>query len=301
MGHRISGDAKIAGRVDCRRSPFQREQGWFRSRGHRRRVKEWLSFCPNEIRPKPKPNSAVLPQKMSRFTISPNLLKVRCIDRDLGSRFNRYQHQGNSPLEHAPDRCWILEDICVVNLDRMPGPETKRTILSLATQENDMMNSRSEFGMKHLEGCEIGQRAERDINHAPILPQRSGQRGSRRRFNPEVLSRSRARMHLGNLAAESANKICCDRGRCGERGISEGRANAGNSQIGASEGQQDCEGIVHFAERRSNGSVGVEPNSGRFGAGQAAAEEEEENRDGESEEASAFALRYRTGRCQIKA
>lgn len=188
MGHRISGDEKITGGVHGGRSPFPTEQGRVRSRGNRRSVKEWPSFCPNEIRPKPKPNSAVLPQKMSRFTISPNLLKVRCIDCDLGSRFNRYQRQGNFRLEHAPDSCGILEDICVVNLDRMPGPETERTILSLATQENDMMNSRSELGMKHLEGCEIGQWAERDINQAPIFPQRSGQRRSRRRFNSEILS-----------------------------------------------------------------------------------------------------------------
>lgn len=94
MEHRISGDEKITGGVHGGRSPFPSEQGRVRSRGNRRSVKEWPSFCPNEIRPKPKPNSAVLPQKMSRFTISPNLLKVRCIDCDLGSRFNRYQRQG---------------------------------------------------------------------------------------------------------------------------------------------------------------------------------------------------------------
>ena len=244
---------------------------------------------------------AVLPQKMSRFTISPNLLEVRCIDRDFGSRFNRYQHHGNFRLEHAPDGCGIFEDICVVNPDRMPGPETERRIFSLAAHENDMMNSRGEFGMKHLESREIGQRAERDINHAPILPQRSGQPLRCRCCNSEILSRSRARMHLGNSTTESANQICCDRGRCAERGISIRRANAGNSQIGASQGQQDCERIVHFAERRSNGSVGVEPNSGRLGAGQGTAEERGKNRDRELEKASAFALRYRTGRCQIKA
>lgn len=164
-----------------------------------------------------------------------------------------------------------------------------------------MMNSRGEFGMQHLEGREIGQRAERDINHAPIFPERSGQSLCCRCCNSEILSRSRAGMHLGNSTTEPVNQICCDRGRGAERGVSIGRANAGDSQIGASQGQQDCEGIVHFAERRSNGSVGVEPNRGRLGAGKGRAEKEEENRDGKLEKASAFALRNRTGRCQIKA
>jgi hypothetical protein len=90
-------------------------------------------------------------------------------------------------------------------------------------------------------------------------------------------------MHFVNSPAESAEQICRDSGRCAERGVSIRRANAGNSQIGASQGQQNCERIVHFAERRSNGSVGVEPNRGRFRAGQSAAEKDEENRDGESE------------------
>lgn len=154
--------------------------------------------------------------------------------------------------------------------------------------------------MKHLEGCEVGQRAERDINHAPIFPERSGQRIGCGCLNSEVLSRPRARIHPVNSTTEAANQICCDRGRCAERGISVGRANSGNSQIGASQGQQDCEGIVHFAERRSNGSVGVDPDSGRLGAGQGTTDKEKK-RDGELEKASAFALRSRTERCQIKA
>lgn len=238
---------------------------------------------------------------MSRFTISPNFLEVRCIDRDFGSRFNRYQCQGNFPLEHVADGCGIFEDICVVNSDRMPGPETERTIFDLATDENDAMNSGGELGMKHFESREIGQRAERDINDAPILPQRSGQPLRCRCRNTEILWRSRARMRPVNSATEAANQICCDRGRCAERGVSIGRANAGNSQIGTSQGQQDGERIVDFAEGRSNGSIGVEPNSGRFRAGQGAAEEKATKRDGEPEKMSAFALRYRTGRCQIKA
>lgn len=242
---------------------------------------------------------------MSRFTVSPNLLDGLGIDRDLGRRFNRDQRHGNVRLKHVPDSIRILEDICVVNLDRMPGAEAKRRFFGQAAHENDMMNSPREFGMMHLEGREIGQWAEGDINQASVLPQRPGQSFGCRRRNSEILPRPRARMYPGSLtagpAAESAHEICCDRSRSFERGISIGRADAGNSQIGASQGQQDGEGIVHFAERRSNGSVGVEPDGGRLGAGQGATEEEEKNRDREWEKASAFALRYRTGRCQIKA
>lgn len=102
-------------------------------------------------------------------------------------------------------------------------------------------------------------------------------------------------------AAESAHEFFCDRGRSLERGISISRADAGNSQIGASERQQEGERIIYFAERRSNGSIGIEPDGSRLCAGQGAAEENKKNRDGESENASAFALRNRTGRCQIKA
>jgi hypothetical protein len=276
---RILRDAKIAGGIHGGVSHFQSEQGRIRSRDNRRCVKEWTSLCSNEVRPEPEPSPAVLPQKMSRFTISLNFLKVRCIDRDFGSRFNRYQGRRSFRLEDAPDGCGILENICVVNLNRMPGSKAERRIFSLASQKNDAMNSWNEFGMEHFEGREIGQRTKRDINDLPILSQRSGQPFRSRRFNSEVFSRSRARMHPGNSSAESTNQICCNRGRCAERRVSIGRANAGNSQIGASQGQQDRERIVHFAKRRSNRSVGVEPNSGRLGAMRGTAEEEEKNRE----------------------
>jgi hypothetical protein len=99
-------------------------------------------------------------------------------------------------------------------------------------------------------------------------------------------------MHPLNSAAEASNQIRSDRGRGAERGVSVGRADAGNSEIGAPQGQQDGERVVDFAERRSNGSIGVEPNSGCLGAGQGAADEKEKNRDRELETASGFALRY---------
>lgn len=122
----ICRDEEITGWIHGGRSRFEDEQGGGRSRGNRRSVKEGSSFCPNEVRPKPEPNSAVLAQELSRFATSPNLLKVRCIDRDFRRRFNRYQHHRNFRLENAPDGRWIFENICVVQSDRVPGPETKR-------------------------------------------------------------------------------------------------------------------------------------------------------------------------------
>lgn len=171
---------------------------------------------------------------MSRFTLSSNFIEVVSIDREFGSRFNRYQGHGNFPLKHPLDGGGILEDICVVNPDRMSGPKAERPIHSLPSQKNDALNSRSELGMKHFESREIGQRAEGDVNHAPILPERSGQRLRGRGLNSEIFLRSRARIHPVNSATEASNQICCDRGRGAEGGVSISRANAGNSQIGAS-------------------------------------------------------------------
>ena len=176
MGDRLLGDQKITGRVDCGRSFFQREQGRVRGRRNRRGVEEKTSLCSNELGPKPEPNPAVFPQKMPRLTASPNLLHGLRVDRDLGSRFNRDQRHGNIRREHAPDGFRILEDICVVNLDRIPGAETERGIFRLAADKNDMVNTPREIGMTHLEGGEIRQRTERDINHLLIRPQRFGQR-----------------------------------------------------------------------------------------------------------------------------
>ena len=232
---------------------------------------------------------------MSCFTISPNLLEIRGIDRNLRSRLNRDQGHGYLRLEHAPDGFRILEDICVVNLDRIPGAETKRRLFGQAANENDMMNPPGEFGVKHFEGREIRQRTERDVHHVAVLSQRFGQPPACRRFNAQVFPRSRARVYRWSFtagpAAEPVHEFCCDRGRSLERSISIGGADAGNSQIGAPERQQKGERIIHFAERRSNGRIGVEPNRGCPGAGQGAPEEEEQNRDRESGKASAFALR----------
>ena len=120
MGDRLSEDEKVASRVNCSRSSFQRDQRRVRGRHHGRYVKQETPVCPNERCPKPEPNPAVLPQKIPRLTISPNLLQVRGIDRDLRSRFNRNQRHRYVRAEYAPDGFRILKDICVVNLDRIP-------------------------------------------------------------------------------------------------------------------------------------------------------------------------------------